>query len=314
LFGAILRKKFRTKNLFILLLSLLLVFALSFVNFEKFKSPKCEIIVFDVGNADSFLIKTPDKRYVMIDTAHGKFANSNSNFSQADAIMGKYLRDNGIKKLDLLILTHFDADHSGGAIDIMNVANFKNILISKYSEDKTLNKVILNYLSDKKHNFDYAKHNAYVLKEEKHNFSLKTFVASFENNTNQNETSTIVLLSYGEFNMLFMADGGYSSFEKIKKDLNSNKIEILKVGHHGAKNTVSKNMLDILNPNIAIVSTGPNKYGHPAKSTLDILSDNNIKIYRTDTNNAIKLISDKNKYNLYIYDNEHKKFVIENIP
>ena len=122
------------------------------------------------------------------------------------------------------------------------------------------------------------------------------------------------MLSYGEFNMLFMADGGYSSFEKIKKDLNSNKIEILKVGHHGAKDTVSKNMLDILNPNIAIVSTGPNKYGHPAKSTLDILSDNNIKIYRTDTNNAIKLISDKNKYNLYIYDNKHKKFVIENIP
>ena len=108
-----------------------------------------------------------------------------------------------------------------------------------------------------------------------------------------------------------MADGGYSSFEKIKKDLNSNKIEILKVGHHGAKDTVSKNMLDILKPNIAIVSTGPNKYGHPAKETLNTLSASGTRILRTDTNNAIKIVADNNDYKLYVYDNQSKKFLID---
>ena len=120
--------------------------------------------------------------------------------------------------------------------------------------------------------------------------------------------SIVTLLSYKDFDMLFMADAGVKSFEKIKNSLNNDDIEILKSGHHGANNTVSKNMLKTLNSDAAIISTGLNPYGHPTKQTLKILAKNNQRIYRTDIDNAIKIISDGNVYEIYRYNAVNKNF------
>lgn len=66
--------------------------------------------------------------------------------------------------------------------------------------------------------------------------------------------------------MLFMADGGVRSFNKIKKDLNKTEIEVLKSGHHGAKNTVTSKMLNTIHAQNVVISTGVNPYGHPTKT------------------------------------------------
>ena len=70
-----------------------------------------EITAFDVGNADAFMIKTPDNKYMMIDTGKGGY---NGGKSQAELLILKYFADNGIKNLDSIIVTHFDNDHCGG--------------------------------------------------------------------------------------------------------------------------------------------------------------------------------------------------------
>ena len=70
-------------------------------------------------------------------------------------------------------------------------------------------------------------------------------------------------------------------------------------------------MLKQINPDVAVISTGYNTYGHPAKQTLKMLSSNGIKIYRTDSNNAMKIVSSGNKYRLYKYDTASKKFVLD---
>ena len=85
-----------------------------------------------------------------------------------------------------------------------------------------------------------------------------------------------------------MGDAGIIAFEKIKKYMPKH-VEILKVGHHGAKNVVNKTLLDTINPDIAIISTGLNNYGHPNGITLDILNAHKIKILRTDVQNSIKI-------------------------
>ena len=92
-----------------------------------------------------------------------------------------------------------------------------------------------------------------------------------------------------------MGDAGVIGFEKAEKYL-PEKINVLKVGHHGAKNVVDNKMVERLSPQYSVISTGINKFGHPNPVTLDILSPTTI--LRTDRNNAVKI---KDKV-LYIYD------------
>lgn len=303
LFGFLLRQKFANKKL---LTSVLVLFVFLCMSFIKIPSKDCEILVFDVGNADSFLIKTPKNKYIIIDTAHGLYEGSKATFSQADSIINKYLKDNGIKTIDLMILTHFDSDHSGGAVDIMKSVTVKKVVLNKDKDDSKTTKAIMSYLKQNNIQTKDAVNKDILYKEQ--NFSITAYTPDFTKEKNDNDNSTIALLSFKDFDMLFMGDGSVRSFNKIKKDLPKNDIEILKSGHHGARNTVTSKMLKTINTDAAIISTGLNNYGHPARETLNVLYENNIKIYRTDVNNAIKIISDGQNYKIFNFDSNKKRF------
>ena len=175
----------------------------------------------------------------------------------------------------------------------------------KNKDDSKTTKNIFNYLKNNKIPNSIAQNNTLVFEE--NNLKFKTYTPNI-NSKNDNDTSIITLLSYKDFDMLFMADAGVKSFENIKKNLNNNDIEILKSGHHGADNTVSKSMLKSINPDAAIISTGFNPYGHPSKQTLKTFETAKIKTYRTDIDNAIKITSDGNSYEIYRYNTNSKKF------
>ena len=83
-------------------------------------------------------------------------------------------------------------------------------------------------------------------------------------------------------------------------------MEVLKVGHHGGRNVVNKDMLEHLNTKVSVISTGPNAFGHPNKSTLKILR--NTKIYRTDKHNSVKITTDGKIYKIYTFDRIKKKY------
>jgi competence protein ComEC len=68
--------------------------------------------------------------------------------------------------------------------------------------------------------------------------------------------------------------------------------KVLKVAHHGSKNSSSEKFLEKVSPELAVISVGENKYGHPHKETLEILEKYGIRVLRTDLNGDIKIISD----------------------
>ena len=84
-----------------------------------------------------------------------------------------------------------------------------------------------------------------------------------------NETSIVSVLKYDKFSMLFTGDAGVCALNKLKSDLPQN-ITVLKVGHHGAKNVINKDIMNYLNPKISLISVGYNTYGHPNNSTLSL--------------------------------------------
>lgn len=262
------------------------------VSFIKIHNNKLETIVFDVQNADAFLIKTPQDKYFLIDG--GKMA-YNKGKTQAEVIILPYLKDNGIKDIEGFIVTHFDSDHAGGAVDLINNLKIKNIYVNSLDDKSRLAKEI--YIS-KKGRIKLAKNNEIIYQEDK--LTIKNFKANFKNKELENENSIITLISDDNFDELFMGDGGIIAFEMIENYLPRN-IEILKIGHHGAKNVINKQILDRIKPQIAVISTGLNNYGHPNPITLNILQSNNVKILRTDRQNAIKVEEKNNQYNLYSF-------------
>ena len=257
-----------------------------------------EIITFDVQNADAFLIKSPANKYFIIDTGKAPY---NDGKSQAEVIILKYLKDKGIKELEGLIITHFDSDHSGGAPDIINKIIVKNVYINTLDSDSYTSNNIFNALKYNNIKPILAENNKIIYNEP--NFKLTTYKPIGEND---NDKSIITLLSYNDFQMLFTGDAGISSYNSIKKDIPYEKVEVLKVGHHGAAGVVDNAMISTLNPDISIISTGKNIFGHPNNSTLDVLR--NTDIYRTDRQNSIKISVHNNEYNVYTFNIKSKKY------
>lgn len=293
------------KHLFI---GTLMVVALV-VSCIKFDNHKLEIIAFDVGNADSFLIKTPQKKYIMIDTAKSGFNSS----SQAKMVMIEYLKDKAIKKLDLLVITHFDSDHAGGTIDILKAVKVKKVIIPENIENAKLGEQILEYLQNNKIDFmvKNTQINPQVAYQETFRESdLKLTIFNFDFK-NSNDSSIMSLLSYKDFDVLFMADAGLKSFDKIKNQLPKD-IEVLKVAHHGAKGVLDDNMLKVTNPKMAIISVGYNQFGHPNYTTIDTIKKHKAKILRTDFEHAIKISSKDGSgenFEIFSYDAHKTRFV-----
>lgn len=283
------------KKLKIFCLSLLSILLISFI---QIPSNNLEVIVFDVQNADCFLIKTPENKYFIIDTGKSGYKGSKA---QANSIIIKYLKDRGIKNIKALIITHFDNDHSGGAVDIIKNLKVEKVYINSYNEKSTTSKMIYNSLEKNQIPNKIPQNNSSIYKE--NNLNIQTYQAKTDK---ENDNSIITLLSYKNFDMLFMGDAGTKAFDQLKSNIPSN-IEILKVGHHGGLNTVNKEMLEHIKPEISIISTGINSFGHPYKGTLDTLRETNI--YRTDRHNSIKIKSDGNEYSIYTFNPKKKKYI-----
>ena len=259
-----------------------------------------EITAFDVGNADAFMIKTPDNNYMMIDT--GK-AGYNGGKSQAEMLMLKYFADKGINKLNFIIVTHFDNDHCGGTIDLLNGLNVNTVYVNSLNHNSKQAQDIYKTAKTQNVNLREAQNNQTIY--DKDGLKIKNLIVNNTKGVDDNESSIVTLLTYGKFLMLFTGDAGVETLNKVKQNLPKN-ITVLKVGHHGASGVINKSLAEYLNPKYSLISTGENKFGHPSIYTMETL--HNSTILRTDINNSIKFTADKNGFKILTYNQKRKKY------
>ncbi len=293
----ILRNKLFTKPVLISISVLTLVFLLSFI---RIPGRNLEIIFFDVQNADCIMLKTPQNKYIMIDTGKSGY---NGGKSQAEFIVTKYMKDNGIKKLDFIIVTHFDNDHAGGTADLIKFGKPDKVYLNSNKQKTYTAKNIFRTLEKYKDTkVIYAKNNEVIYEEP--GLKLTNYFAGFNPDEEDNENSIITLVEYCNTKLLFTGDAGVSAFNHINWNIPD--IDILKVPHHGAYGVLDESVLNKLTPSFAVISVGKNIYGHPARSTLDLLQ--NIPCARTDINNSIKINVTPEGYKVYNWDMKYKKY------
>lgn len=276
-----------------ILITALIFMAGLLITFIPKISHNAEVIFFSVGNADAALIKSPQNKYYLIDTGKLPYGNSSS---QAEYIIIKYLKDKGIKDIEGMILSHFDSDHAGGALDILKDLNVNKVYISDTYENTSLSARIINYLKENKINTNIISSDEMIIQEGE-DFVLNLIKPQGAKIITENEKSIIVLLENKNNKVLFMGDGDINSYNALS-DKYKQKITVMKSGHHGAINTINEEML--ANTDLFIISTGINVYNHPHPQTITQLENAAKRYFRTDYHNAIKIIfSPKIKKQMY---------------
>lgn len=299
--AGLLYKELREKYLKKLLISFAVLFVTWMITLIPVKNSNLEITAFDVGNADCFLIKTPQNEYLMIDTAKNGYKGGKS---QAELIVLKYFKDNGIKNIDTIIVTHFDNDHCGGAVDLMNGVKVKNLYVNDLNHDSYAAKDIYKTAKETGVNLILAVNSQTVY--DKSGVSLVNYLPKTGGSDNDN--SIITTLGYKDFSMLFTGDAGEEALNSVIGSLGQN-YTVLKVPHHGAHGVLNKKIMRVLNPKYSLISVGENKFGHPDVYTLSLLD--NSTVLRTDIHNAVKFVVDKHGLKVLTYDMKRRKFVIK---
>ena len=248
------------------------------------------IYYLDVNQGDCSLIISPKKKDVtMIDT--GGLTRDINNYTIKNII--RFMHSLNIKKIDNLLISHGDYDHIGNATYLVDNFKIKNVYFN-YDDYDELEESLKLKLEQKKINYYKG------LK------SLKTlyYTFAFLNSDiydNENDNSLVTYFKYLDYTFLYMGDASSTRETNIIKKYNLEKITILKVGHHGSKTSSSKEFINEINPKYSIISVGKNnRYGHPNKETLSVLSSSNV--YRTDLMGTIEVEIDKRGYQIKNYE------------
>lgn len=248
---------------------------------------KLEIYFFDVGQADSTLIK--EKDYTMLIDG--------GNQSDGENLV-KYLQEElNINDIDILVGTHPHEDHIGGLPDVINALDIGTIYLPNATTTTNIFEKLLDTIAEKNYKITVPKIDEEI---KLNNMNFKVIYTGTDE-SDLNNTSIVLKLEYGKTSYLFTGDATDKTEEKIlNKDIES---DVLKVGHHGSSYSSTESFINKVNPQYAIIQVGTNnKYDHPTKTTLDKLKEKNIKVYRTDLNGTIKLTSDGKNINFETID------------
>lgn len=179
------------------------------------------------------------------------------------------------RQIDLVFISHPQADHNGALKG----------LLSRYKVTRVVEKVMVNDL--------YRYNDLYF-------DILNGAINGTENSNSENEDSTVLLLRYFDFSVLFTADiGEMTELALLDKGV-LRKTSVLKVPHHGSKFSSSSTFLEKLKPVVAVVSVGAkNKYGHPNGDTLMRLEQVRAKIFRTDLSGSVRITYDSGKLKVF---------------
>ena len=243
----------------------------------------------NVGEGDSALIQDGNGFDVLID----------GGVTAAGPTVDQFLHDHGVTKLDIMLASHADADHIGGLISVL-----KDLSI-------TTNAVLYNGYPGTTttwNNFEAAVTGRGLSLTPVQFPSVQTWggmtayilnPASGLTNPDTNDASVVVRLDYGNIRELFTGDISGTIETTVVARQTPLAADILKVPHHGSAYSSSAAFLAAVHPHVAVISVGPNTYGHPSPDTISRLQAAGATVYRTDLLGNITAFSDGASYSMY---------------
>ncbi len=266
-----------------ILIPLLVLAVISSVFAYSLPDKKLHVYFLDVGQGDAILI-SKGSRQILID--------GGPNPQAITTALGKEMPF-WDRTLDLVVLTHPDADHLTGLIEVLHRYEVKQVLYADIEADSDLYTEFLGLIKEQGVPAVLAKAGQRISLSNGIYLDVLNPVHGVEY-TEMDNHSVVLRLESGTISYLFTGDimnkGEYTllSHRVVKGTI------VLKLAHHGSSSSTTEEFLNVVNPQIAIISAGiDNKYGHPDKDVLERLTmKENISIFNTGIHGTIEFISD----------------------
>jgi len=265
---------------------------------------KLEVTVLDVGQGDSIFVAFPDRRTMLVDG--GGLAGSEwiggyrSGSDVGEEVVSPYLWSRGLKRIDVVALTHGDHDHLDGLNAVLANFNVGELWIGRednrpgvrrlLAEARAHGVAIIRKSQGDTADWDGAQ--ASVLWPPKETGERLT----------PNDASLVLRLSDGGAHFLLTGDIEKRTEEELIADRAPLTADFLKVPHHGSKTSSSDEFLDAVAPRFAAASVGEsNPFGHPAEAVVERYAAHGVRLLRTDRDGAITLATDGSDLSLHSY-------------
>lgn len=244
---------------------------------QDFRQGGLLVTVLDVGQGQSVVVRAGD-RVALVDC--GGFGRANAGDVAAD-----YLLARGVKKLDLLVLSHYDADHINGVPQLLKRMAVDRAVLSPMKEDDPLYSKGALLFQTANVPVELIQDDVVINAGKDKSITVYPPMVS---RAKGNSQSLTVLATAGENDVLITGDMD----QKVEKCLLARRdlpdIELMVAGHHGSDDSNSERLLDRVRPEVVAISAGSqNCYGHPGQEALERFRNIGAEIYCTDWHGAI---------------------------
>ncbi len=271
---------------------------------RTFHLPQKELTVnvLDIGQGESIFIEFPNGKTLIMDGG-GFYKNS---LDVGKVVIAPFLWNRGIDRIDYMVATHSDNDHIRGLDSVLdlfpvktfltfgdNIAGFRMKRLYAKAKEKNAQLVSLK----RGQAFQIGETELIPLHPDPNE--------SLEENARRvdNDLSLVLRLDYQSFSMLFTGDIGNKVEEKLVKLYPDLEVDVLKSPHHGSRFSNSESFIEATRPGAVVFSSGYlNRMKHPHPETLKRYNKAGVKIYRTDLNGAVQIISNGQKYSIRIHE------------
>lgn len=285
---------------------------------QRYAPQPVQAYFLDVGQGDCVVVtaKKFTKRMVVVYDTGGL-----PHYDTGKQVVAPFLRSLGQSSIDALILSHYDFDHVGGAIGLMEQIQVRELVLPKEKLDASsllLYEAITKTAARRGTHISVAQQGrtwkmgeAAVLslvvpadlanKTGPENVLQPAVEVDAEQSLAGNEASTILTLHSPHGSLLLTGDLGSEG----EQGLELGHFTVFKAGHHGSKYSNSEELLQHIQPQLSIISCGfNNRYGHPHQETIERLQAVGSQIFRTDLQGCIQLRFDESGIKCYSYTYE----------
>lgn len=239
------------------------------------KEDNLRVTFFNIGQGDSIFIETNQGHQILIDGGP-----DNSVLNSLEKRMNPF-----DKNIDMIILTHADKDHLAGIVSVLKIYEVDVFVWTGEESDSALFQELKELLTNKKV-VTVDAHDKITIGE----VFFEIYNPMIPNLSDLNDTSIVFKLIHGSSQFLLTGDVSSNLEDDLVKEFDL-KSDVLKIAHHGSKNSTTNEFIKEVSPNCAVISVGKNSYGHPSERVLNLLEEEKIKIFRTDIDGEVTFFS-----------------------
>lgn len=253
--------------------------------------PKLRVTFLDVGQGDAVVLETGDGRTMLVD-AGPEESRSGRVWDAGERVVVPYLTYRGIRRLDVIALSHPHEDHIGGM----------TVVTEEYTPGLVLDPAIP-FPSPVYARFLRAvrkAHCRYIRAAEGTQIRLGRHVVisalsppagKADEDVDVNDRSLVLLVACGSVSFLLTGDISAEVESRLAERLGP--VTVLKVAHHGSARSTGEALLAACRPKVAVICVGrSNQFGHPSRAVLDRLANAGTRVFRTDQHGAVIATTD----------------------